>query len=62
MRNSKQTSEDLIKEDLNMVDSQRLLRDNDTMKVALHQLCGNVAVIHCQGCVQQFTVTVRQRG
>ena len=46
------TSEDLIEENLDMVDSQRLLRDNDTVQVALHQLRGNVAVSHGQGCYE----------
>jgi len=56
----KRTSEDLIEEDLDVINSQRLLRHYDTMKVALHQFRGNVAVICCQGRVKSFTSTVQQ--
>jgi len=54
------TSEDLVEEDLDVVDSQRLLRHNDTMKIALHQFRGDVAVVHRQGCAKRFTSTLQQ--
>jgi len=54
------TSEDLVEEDLDVVDSQWLLRHNDTMQVALHQFHGDVAVVHRQGCAKWFTLTFQQ--
>ena len=38
----RRTSKDLVEKDLDVINGQRLLGHYDTMKVALHQFCGNI--------------------
>ena len=40
-----------------MIDSEWLLRHNDAVKVALHQLRCNIAVTHRQGCSLGYSFT-----
>jgi len=46
------TSKDLVEEDLDMVDSERLLGYDDAMKVTLHQFSSHVAITRCQGHIR----------